>query len=437
MPARLTFSTRNRLFSAVQGMAFAAIVAVLMISSSFRFEDSYASTFGYARELNLSQQETGAFALVIPTIRYGLELERYGELTDLVLPQGASVKQLLADIGLSGRDAQRLGQLAEDKLQAFGRARRNVAVLRDSVGQMAYVMIELDGLSFLRIDLQANAVTIEDADGIQSQFATMTLFYNGSVDSMLAANSFDGELANQIRKALLKDMPLDPNFEAGLIKLIYTAKYDDLGVAKGYGDVEAVRYSINGNEHTTFRFADDGLDVEGFFNPDGSPVKRTWLNSPVANSVISSPYNLRRLHPVLQTVQPHYGVDYAANFGAPVVAITDGIVVARASDGNNGNFVKIEHDKVYSTQYLHLKGFARNLRPGKRVQKGDIIGYVGSTGLSSGPHVCLRFWKNGQQVDFQRELKRLPQLESLSVEAMAVFEKKRAELDELLLDPRA
>ncbi len=420
----------------MQGLATASLIATVMFASSFRFDDSYALQLGFASSVDLPENELDAFALVIPTIRYGLEIERFGKIEDWVLPQGIKLGEFLDEMGVDRAEARRLGKLAHDKLSSYQLAGRSSTVVRDSLGQIAYVMIEVDELSYLRIDVAKGLVTLEDADGIHAEFATMTLFFNGSVDSMLAANSFDGELANRVRQALLKDMPLDQRFEAGLIKLIYTAKRDELGVIRGYGDVEAVRYKLDGAERTTFRFEDDELDVEGFFNPDGTPVKRTWLSSPVAEGVISSPYNLNRLHPVLQTMQAHYGTDFAANLGTPVVAITDGIVVARASAGNNGNFVKIDHDDVYSTQYLHLKGFARNLRPGKRVRKGEVIGYVGSTGLSSGPHVCLRFWKRGQQVDFQRELKRLPQLPNLSDEAMMAFEKKRAELD-VLLDPRA
>ena len=432
----MTTTKRKTVFSATQGLAAASLLAALAFGTSFRFGDDYTLQLGFATAVDVPTDELDAFALVIPTIRYGLEVERYGDFEDWVLPAGAPLAQHLTDHGLGRREARRLARLAEGKLAGLTRASRQATTVRDSLGAIAYVMIEVDALTYLRIDPQAGRVTLEDADGIQSEFETMTLFYNGSVDSMLAANSFDGELANRVHAALTEEMPLDDRFEAGLVKLIYTAKRDEFGAARGYGAVEAIRYVVDGDERTAFRFADDALDVDGFFKPDGTPVTRTWLTSPVTEGWLSSPFNMRRLHPILQRVQPHYGTDYAANLGTPVLALSDGVVVARASDGNNGNFVKIEHDETYATQYLHLKGFARGLRPGKRVRKGEVIGFVGSTGLSSGPHVCLRFWKHGQQVDFQRELRRLPQTPSLSDEAMVAFAKRQAELDELL-QPRA
>ena len=227
-------------------------------------------------------------------------------------------------------------------------------------------------------------------------------------------------------------MPLDTGFHTGLVKLIYTVLHDELGVVRAYGHVEALRYGLGDREQTAYRFSDTDLDVEGFFLPDGSPAARTWLTSPVAEGVLSSPYNLARRHPVLHTVRPHYGTDYAADFGEPVLALSDGIVVAKSTSASNGNFVKIEHDGTYATQYLHLKGFALGLRPGQRVRKGDVMGYVGSTGLSSGPHVCLRFWKHGRQVDFEKELRRLPTTANLDDEAMVAFARRQAALGELL-----
>lgn len=407
------------------------LVGIGVATSSFRFSDRLSINLG-AIIGDPETVELGALPLVVPTIRYGLEIERYGDIIETTIPARARVINELRDAGIERGLAWRLSKLATQKLDKAGIGGLHKAVILDSAGQVAYVMIELDDLTVLRIDVAAEAVTVEDADGIQSEFMTMTLFYNGDVDSMMASNSFDGTLANEVRQALVKDMPLNPAFEAGLVSLIYTAKRDAMGIVRGYGHVEAIRYELNGEEQTTFHFADDQLDVDGFFRADGTTIERSWLDSPVKGGYLSSPYNLKRLHPVLQIVKPHFGIDYAAPEGSPVLALSDGVVIARDKAGNNGNFVKLYHSKTYSTQYLHLKAFARGLRPGQRVKKGDVIGYVGSTGLSSGPHVCLRFWKNNQQVDFQKELRRLSTAPNLDDEAMMAFEKRQAALDSLL-----
>jgi murein DD-endopeptidase MepM/ murein hydrolase activator NlpD len=112
---------------------------------------------------------------------------------------------------------------------------------------------------------------------------------------------------------------------------------------------------------------------------------------------------MHRFHPVLQVDKAHLGTDFAAPKGSPIIATASGVVIAAQFTQNNGNYVKIRHDRVYETQYLHMSRFARGIRNGVRVQQGQVIGYVGSTGLATGPHVCYRFWKRGVQVDPLRE----------------------------------
>src|SRR5690606_10864837 len=113
--------------------------------------------------------------------------------------------------------------------------------------------------------------------------------------------------------------------------------------------------------------------------------------------------NLRRFHPILRRTKAHLGTDYAAPYGTPIFAVADGVVTHAAYSGGYGNYVKIKHDKVYQTQYLHMSKFAKGIRPGVHVKQGETIGYVGATGLATGPHVCFRFWKNGRQVNHLRE----------------------------------
>jgi len=125
------------------------------------------------------------------------------------------------------------------------------------------------------------------------------------------------------------------------------------------------------------------------------------LKAPLKFSRISSRYNKKRFHPVLKRVKAHLGTDYAAAKGTPIVAVGDGVVINSQYKRNNGNYVKIRHNSTYETQYLHMS--KRAAKVGDRVRQGDVIGYVGSTGLATGPHVCFRFWKNGEQVDHLRE----------------------------------
>ena len=142
-----------------------------------------------------------------------------------------------------------------------------------------------------------------------------------------------------------------------------------------------------------------------FYDIEGNNLKRAFLKSPIKfNYRISSKYNLnRRIAYYGYKVRPHRGTDFAANIGTPILATADGIVTKAERRGGNGIYVKIKHSKTYETQYLHMKKY--NVKVGQYVQQGDVIGWVGMTGNTGGPHVCYRFWKNGKEVDpFKEDL---------------------------------
>ena len=128
-------------------------------------------------------------------------------------------------------------------------------------------------------------------------------------------------------------------------------------------------------------------------------MRKAFLKAPLNYKRISSHFTYARKHPIYKTVRPHTGVDYAAPMGTPVVAIGDGVVQFKAYKGGGGNTIKIKHNSTYTTAYLHLSGYAKGLAVGQRVKQGQVIGYVGSTGSSTGPHLDFRVWKNGAPVD--------------------------------------
>lgn len=409
----LTPSPRLRSLSAQLCLGLSVFVA-----TSFRFGES---------------PTLDAFPLVVPTVSFGLEHERFDRVEVLSFHEGQTLRQFLKQIGVPAelRRSAFLKTKENFDHQTGGIERANLFFANQ---KLAYVAIPMDELQYMRIDLLKGRVTLGDLDGIQSEYATAALYYNGSVDSTLLYTLLDNDLKERMKTAFSEDMLLDTAFHAGVIQVVYTVKRNENGNTVGYGDVEALRYRFNQEDRTSIRFVDNDLDIEGFFNPDGSRVQRTWLPSPVPGARMSSAFNLRRRHPILKRIRPHYGTDYAAPYGTPILAVSDGVVVASDRTRTSGNFIKIRHDETYQSQYLHMKGFARGMKPGKQVKKGDVIGYVGSTGLSSGPHVCFRFWKNGRQVDHRKEA--LPSSDELSGEAFMAFEKKQAKL-KALLDIRA
>jgi murein DD-endopeptidase MepM/ murein hydrolase activator NlpD len=179
-------------------------------------------------------------------------------------------------------------------------------------------------------------------------------------------------------------------------KVIYDELFADTTYF-GMGKIHGAWFHNAGKSFYAIPFVQDS--VESYFDQDGNSLRREFLKSPVRYSRISSRYSHSRMHPILRIRRPHHGVDYAAPVGTPVYSIGDGTVVETASKAEAGNMVRIRHNSVYSTAYLHLAYYGKGIEVGKSVKQGDVIGYVGSSGLSNGPHLDFRFYKNGYPVD--------------------------------------
>lgn len=166
----------------------------------------------------------------------------------------------------------------------------------------------------------------------------------------------------------------------------------------GWGPILAANYENAGQLHRAVYFCQDG-QPEGYYAPDGSSLKRMFLKSPIQYGRISSRFTRKRFHPVLKINRPHLGVDYAAPTGTPIRAVGSGVVTRASWHGGGGRTVQIRHNSIYKTSYLHLSRFATGLRAGQRVNQGQIIGFVGSSGMSTGPHLHFEFSHNGRVVD--------------------------------------
>jgi murein DD-endopeptidase MepM/ murein hydrolase activator NlpD len=198
--------------------------------------------------------------------------------------------------------------------------------------------------------------------------------------------------------------------------------------------IKAAYMRHRGQDLYAIGFEQDG--VLSFYDENGKSCRKAFLQAPLKYSRISSGYTNKRFHPILKRYTAHPGIDYAAPMGTPIYAVGDGTILNAEYKGGNGNYVKIKHNETYTTQYLHMSKFGPGIKAGARVKQGDVIGYVGSTGLSTGPHLCYRFWKNGEQVDPFKEM--MPPSEPIKEESAAAFAKVRdrvkAQLDNIELD---
>lgn len=213
----------------------------------------------------------------------------------------------------------------------------------------------------------------------------------------------------------------------------FSAVYEDRfveGEYVGIGRIKAAEFEHRGNLRKAYYF-DNGIQ-DGYFDEEGNSMRRAMMRVPFEyNPRISSSFSHNRLHPILNQRRPHYGTDYAAPTGTPILAAGDGVVTEAQRRGGNGNIVQIRHNSVYKTAYLHLSRFASGIRAGTEVKQGQVIGYVGQTGLATGPHLCYRLYKNNSPInsvtyDF-------PPSEGLNPDFMDQYLQEIARLNEMLL----
>ena len=180
----------------------------------------------------------------------------------------------------------------------------------------------------------------------------------------------------------------------------FTVVYDELfvdSVSVGLGQIHGASFNHAGRELLAIPFMQD--NKLSYFDADGNSLRRAFLKAPLKVSRISSHFSSSRMHPILKIRRPHFGVDYAAPIGTPVYSIGDGRVLSASYEGGGGRMVKVRHNSVYTTTYMHLSAFAKGIESGKYVMQGELLGYVGSSGLSTGPHLDFRVYRNGSPID--------------------------------------
>jgi len=214
--------------------------------------------------------------------------------------------------------------------------------------------------------------------------------------------------------------------------VIYEEEYVDDTVYVGFKSIVAANLTHMGNDFYSFPYENE-LGFHDYYDEEGRSLRKTFLRAPLNFTRISSRYSGRRFHPVQKRWKAHLGTDYAAPTGTPIMTTADGVIIAAQYTSANGNYVKVRHNSTYTTQYLHMSKIKPGIRNGVKVKQGDVIGYVGSTGLATGPHVCYRFWANGRQVDPYKQ--KLPDAKPLTADRMEAYQsymtRLKVELDSL------
>ena len=212
-------------------------------------------------------------------------------------------------------------------------------------------------------------------------------------------------------------------------KIVFENYFDEYGEFVKSGSILFAHMSVNGREITLYKFGKD--KNYGYFNENGKSVEKALMKTPINGARLSSPFGMRK-HPILGFNKMHRGTDFAAKEGTPIMASGTGTIVLAKWCGGGGNCIKIKHNSTYSTVYAHMKNFAKGMRPGKKVRQGEIIGYVGSTGMSTGPHLHYEVHVNGEQVNSQKL--KLPSGKVLKGDERKKFEIHRIKTDVMLAE---
>lgn len=229
---------------------------------------------------------------------------------------------------------------------------------------------------------------------IRARYAEATI--ESSLWNAMITNGLPADLALELSEIYAWTIDFFGLQKDDSIRVHYEEQYVD-STRIGIGHIYAAHFYHGKRWQDAYWFENE--DIRGYFDGDGNSLRKAFLKAPLNYKRISSHFSYARKHPVLKIVRPHTGVDYAAPTGTPVVSIGDGVVIEKGYKGGGGHTVKIRHNSTYTTAYLHLSKYGKDLRVGSHVSQGQVIGYVGSSGTATGPHLDFRIWKNGCPID--------------------------------------
>ncbi len=409
----------------------------LLAASAALTAGIFAATLTYLQPNSATQSASiavisrpDALPLETQNLRWGFFMDEFS-LSEKELQRGDILGTILMkEAGLSYPQVNKLVENCKDKFKINSlRVGSSLRFLARQAGEAPEKMIyEPSPYQYTVFNLKEPYNVEVFKRDVHTEIVAASGVLESSFWQALTDNGLSDELADGMIDVLASSVDFYHQKQGDRFKVVFEQHYVQ-GEAVGTGKIIAAVYEREGKESYAFNFQKDGQKTD-YYDYDGRPARKAFLKAPVKFSRISSRYNLHRMHPVLGYVKAHLGTDYAAPYGTPIIAVAEGTVLEATRRGGNGNFVKIKHDGIYQTQYLHMSGFAKGIRPGTRVAQGQTIGYVGSTGLATGPHCCFRFWKNGREVDPLRL--NLPQPLPITGQLFEEYKIKRDELMALL-----
>ena len=381
------------------------IAAVVLITSAilFLWIDSSTSLFSqpgeYASEIDSSHHIE--HEVIKPEILHGMVVNDLRVVEDEV-KRNQLFSQLISGYYVSPAVMQQLHLLPKttyDFRKISANKKYTLLVEHDSLNTLKALVYEPNPIEYVVFHFKDSLLVEVCQRKVDTLHRSIAGRIESSLSQTLEALNISHELTNKFVDIFAWVVDFQRLQKGDQFKLIYEENLVDQKPI-GIGKILGVYFEHSHSGYYAVPFDQgDGMD---YFDDEGNSLRKALLKYPIEFTRISSRYSKNRFHPVVKVFRPHLGTDFAAPTGTPIRSVGDGIVEEAQFKTNNGNYVKVRHNGTYTTGYLHMSKIGAGIKAGTRVKQGQTIGYVGSTGLATGPHLCYRFWKNGVQIDALR-----------------------------------
>lgn len=365
---------------------------------------------------------------------YGFNLKDF-ELKEDTIRNGDNLGKIFSENNLNASQVHHIIEKVKDTINVrnirIGQAYALVTY-KDEPARLAAFIYHPNKMGYQVVDLRDSVQAYTRMYPVTIKRRTITSSIEGSLSVSLDKQGVDQSLATRMSQIFAWSIDFFKLQPEDRFAVTIEEKYINDSIYIGIDKIEAAYFNYRGKDLYSFPYQRPGSKGIEYYDEEAKPMKSMFLKAPLKFFQITSRYSKNRFHPVQKRWKAHGGTDYAAPTGTPIMATASGVVERAGYTGGNGNYVKIKHNGVYSTQYLHMSKIL--VKQGQYVVQGDIIGRVGSTGLATGPHVCYRFWKNGVQVDPLNQV--LPNSEPMDKKDIPAYQEfikpLKAELDKVI-----
>ena len=331
--------------------------------------------------------------------KYGIPPDNF-EVEEGVVKRGQNLSTILNEYGVSPRKIHEISQRCKevfDLRKIRSGQKYTLFLAKDSLKTPEFFIYESNKVEYVVVDFKDTTSVYMGAKEVVKRDSTVKVGITSSLWNAFAEAGVNPNLAVTLSEIYAWTIDFYGIAKGDSARVWYEQSYVDGTPLSDYY-VKGAIFTNAGETFYAIPFEQDGKF--SYFDEQGNSLQKAFLKAPLRYSRISSGFSNNRFHPVLKRYRAHHGVDYAAPTGTPVHSVGDGVVIKKGYQKNGGgNYVKIKHNSVYSTTYMHLSKFAKGIAPGKRVKQGETIGYVGATGLATGPHLDYRVYKNGTPIN--------------------------------------